>query len=170
MTAVISACIKNTLIKIGEFLCSHFNIEDGINYAFQHIMLFYFKKGKNTTEAQKHICAVCGEGVVTDPTCQKWFVKFRAGDFLLDDAPSKFISKLLLPEQKEHVAVASDLIQTTTNEADFLKKVITRSGWWAYSYDTETKTQLFPWKPWFSAPEEGVAKSQQDQDHVNCVF
>ena len=28
-----------------------------------------------------------GEGVVTDQTCQKWFAKFRAGDFLLDDAP-----------------------------------------------------------------------------------
>ena len=28
-----------------------------------------------------------GEGAVTDGTCQKWFVKFRAGDFSLDDAP-----------------------------------------------------------------------------------
>ena len=28
-----------------------------------------------------------GEGAVTDWTCQKWFAKFRAGDFLLDDAP-----------------------------------------------------------------------------------
>ena len=29
-----------------------------------------------------------GEGAVTDRTCQKCFVKFRAGDFSLDDAPS----------------------------------------------------------------------------------
>ena len=29
-----------------------------------------------------------GEGAVTDQNCQKWFVKFRAGDFSLgDDAP-----------------------------------------------------------------------------------
>ena len=28
-----------------------------------------------------------GEGAVTDQTCQKWFAKFRAGDFSLDDAP-----------------------------------------------------------------------------------
>ena len=54
---------------------------------FQHIMLYYFKKGKNTTETQKKICAVYGEGVVTDWMCQKWFVKFCAGDFLLDNAP-----------------------------------------------------------------------------------
>ena len=50
-------------------------------------MLYYFKKGKNTTETQKKICAVYGEGAVTDRTYQKWFVKFSAGDFLLDDAP-----------------------------------------------------------------------------------
>ena len=28
-----------------------------------------------------------GEGAVTHRTCQKWFAKFRAGDFSLDDAP-----------------------------------------------------------------------------------
>ena len=28
-----------------------------------------------------------GEGAVTDQTCRKWFAKFCAGAFLLDDAP-----------------------------------------------------------------------------------
>ena len=37
---------------------------------FQHIMLCYFKKGKNVTEKQKKICAVYGDGAVTDPMCQ----------------------------------------------------------------------------------------------------
>ena len=50
-------------------------------------MLYYFKKGKTATETHKKICAVYGEGTVTDWTCQKWFVKCRAGDFSLDDAP-----------------------------------------------------------------------------------
>ena len=40
---------------------------------FWHIMLYYFKKGKNAT---KKICPVYGEAAVTDQTCQKWFVKF----------------------------------------------------------------------------------------------
>ena len=31
---------------------------------------------------QKKICAVYGEGAMTDRTRQKWFAKFRAGDFL----------------------------------------------------------------------------------------
>ena len=50
-------------------------------------MLYYFKKGKNTTETHKKICTVYGEGAVTDQTCQKWSAKFRGGDFLLDNAP-----------------------------------------------------------------------------------
>ena len=54
---------------------------------FQHIMLYCFKKGKNATETQEKICAVYGEGAVTNQMCQKWFAKFHAGDFLLDDAP-----------------------------------------------------------------------------------
>ena len=74
-------------IKIGEFLCSHFNIEDGRKQLFWRIMLYYLKKGKNATETQKKICAVYGEGAVADRTCQKWFAKFGAGGFLLDDAP-----------------------------------------------------------------------------------
>ena len=53
---------------------------------------------------------------------------------------AKFFLRLLLPEQKEHLdAVANDLTQTTTNEPDFLKKVITRDKLWAYGYDPETK-------------------------------
>ena len=36
---------------------------------------------------KKKICAVYGEGAVTDRMCQKWFVKFCAGDLSLDNAP-----------------------------------------------------------------------------------
>ena len=50
------------------------NREENMQH-FQHIML-YLKRYKNTTETQKKICAVDGEGAVTDQMCQKWFVKF----------------------------------------------------------------------------------------------
>ena len=36
---------------------------------------------------KKKICAVYEEDAVTDAMCQKWFAKFCAGDFSLDDAP-----------------------------------------------------------------------------------
>ena len=37
-------------------------------------------------QKKKKIFAVYGEVAVTDQTCQKWFVKFCARDFSLDDA------------------------------------------------------------------------------------
>ena len=46
-------------------------------------MLIISRKVK-TIEMHKKICAVYGEGAVTDQTCQKWFADFRAGDFSLD--------------------------------------------------------------------------------------
>ena len=47
-------------------MCSHFNIEDGRKYAtFLHIILYYFKTSKNSTEMQKKIYAVYREGAVT---------------------------------------------------------------------------------------------------------
>ena len=63
--------LKAKLLKIDEFLCNHFNIEGEKNKQhIQHIMLYYFTKDKNATEMQKKICAVYGEGAVTDQTCQ----------------------------------------------------------------------------------------------------
>ena len=50
-------------------------------------MLYYFKKGKVQLKCKNKICALCGDGAVTDRMCRKWFVKFLAGDFPLDDAP-----------------------------------------------------------------------------------
>ena len=43
---------------------------------FRGIMFYYFKKGKNATEMQKKICAVYGEGAVTDWACKKWIAMF----------------------------------------------------------------------------------------------
>ena len=86
-------------------MCSHFNIEGGRNTQhFRYIMLYYLKKGKNTTEMQKEICAVYGKGAVTDRTYQKWFVMFHAGEFSLDDAP----------QSGRPGEVDSDQIQTLT--------------------------------------------------------
>ena len=53
---------------------------------FWHIVFYYFKKGKNAIEMQKK-CAVYEEDAVTDLKRQKWFVKFHAGDFSLDNVP-----------------------------------------------------------------------------------
>ena len=70
---------------------------------FWHIMLYYFKKGKNETKTQKMRTAY-GDGAMADQTCQKWFTKFCAGDFLPDDAP----------QSGRPVEVGSDQIETLT--------------------------------------------------------
>ena len=71
---------------------------------------------------------------------------------------AKFTTQLLLTEHQEHhAAVANDLIQTVTNDPDFLRKVITRDESWVYGYDLKTKDQSSTQVSWFSTPEEGTA-------------
>ena len=66
VTAVISVCIFKKLIKIREYLCSHLNIEDGEKNIFGILYFIISRKVKNTTETQKKICVLFGEGAVTD--------------------------------------------------------------------------------------------------------
>ncbi|XP_076765043.1 histone-lysine N-methyltransferase SETMAR-like [Xylocopa sonorina] len=49
------------------------------------IMLFFFRKGKNATQAANKICAVYGEDAVAERTMRKWFPRFKAGNFDLED-------------------------------------------------------------------------------------
>ena len=52
---------------------------------FQCITPYYFRKAKTQLKCDnnKNICAVCGEGAVTDRTCHKWFAKpLGTGDIL----------------------------------------------------------------------------------------
>ena len=72
MSAVISVCITKN-IKIGEFSVPILILKMEEDTRFWHSILYYFKKGKNTTEMQNKICEVNGEGAVTYQTCQKWF-------------------------------------------------------------------------------------------------
>ena len=43
------------------------------------------RKVKTQLKRKKKICAVCGEGAVTDRTCPKWFVKFLGTIDILDE-------------------------------------------------------------------------------------
>jgi len=52
---------------------------------FSVFRLFYFRKGKNTTQTRKKICAVYGESAVSEHVCQNWFAKFRADDTTCED-------------------------------------------------------------------------------------
>ena len=56
------------LTKIGEFLCSHFNSEDGRKYAtFFGLLCFILSRNvKTQLKHKKDLCRVYGEGAVTE--------------------------------------------------------------------------------------------------------
>ena len=75
------------IIKICEFLYSHFNIEDGSKK--QHFGILHStisRKIKTQLKPQKAFFTVYEEGAVTDQMFQKWFAVFCAGGFLMDNA------------------------------------------------------------------------------------
>ena len=88
VTTIISAYIFKSLSKLVNLYVAILNIEDGRKKQhFWHIVHYYFRKGKTTTAMQKDICAMYGDDAVTNRTFQRWFAKFHAGDFSLDDTP-----------------------------------------------------------------------------------
>ena len=41
------------------------------NLHYQHILVFYFKKGKNTSQAFNKVCSVYRKGTILKHSCQK---------------------------------------------------------------------------------------------------
>ena len=53
---------------------------------FRHIIYFFFRKGLKPVEAQREICAVYGDSVISYDTCERWFARFRYGNQSLVDS------------------------------------------------------------------------------------
>lgn len=51
---------------------------------FRHLMLFHFRKGKNAVQITKKVC-VYGGNAVAESTVRKWFVRFKIGNFGLEN-------------------------------------------------------------------------------------
>ena len=68
----------------------------------------------------KKICAVYGEGAVTEQTCRKWFAKFRAGDFSLDDA-LWLGSPVVVDSDQTETLIENNQCYTMQERADILK-------------------------------------------------
>ena len=54
---------------------------------FRHILLYYFRKGKNAVQVRQNLYDVYSVKSLTERQCQNWFARFCSGDFLLKDAP-----------------------------------------------------------------------------------
>ena len=98
---VISVCIKK--IKIGEFCVAILILKmEKIYHIFDILCFIISRKVETQLKCKENIYAVYGEGAMADQTCQKWFLKFHAGDFSLDN----------VPQSGRPVEVDSDQIET----------------------------------------------------------
>ena len=86
-----------------------------------HITLYFFKKGKMQLKCKKKICAVYGEGAVTDQMYQKWFVKFRVGDFSLDDDAPWLCGPVEVDSDQIETLIESIQCYTTQEITNILK-------------------------------------------------
>ena len=53
----------------------------------RHILLYYFRKGKNAVQVRQKLYDVYGVKSLTERQCPNWFARFLSGDFHLKDAP-----------------------------------------------------------------------------------
>ena len=63
---------------------------------------------------------MCGEGAVTDGTCQKWFAKFHAGDFSLDNT-SRSGRPVEIDSDQIETLIENSQCSTIQEIADILK-------------------------------------------------
>ena len=55
---------------------------------------------------------------------------------------AKFVSRVVIPEQKEHrLTVSQEPIDRAGNDENFLPSIIAGDETWVYGYDPETKHQ-----------------------------
>ena len=89
-----------------------------------------------------------GEGALTDGMCQKWFVKFHAGDFSLDDAPQSDRPVETDGDQIETL-IENNQHSTTRERADILKtsnsmKLFSENEKCVFYFMEKTKQTFWP--------------------------
>ena len=84
------------------------------------VLLHYFNMKKTAAESHRTFVEVYGEHALADRTCQKWFARFKSGDFGLDDEERPGQSKKF--EDEELVALLDeDCCQTQKELAGSLE-------------------------------------------------
>lgn len=87
---------------------------------FRHILLYYFRKGKNARQACAKLRQVYGDNTLQERQCQRWFTKFRAGDFDLNDTPRSG-RPIEVDDDKIKALIESNQRYTTREIAEILK-------------------------------------------------
>ena len=71
------------------------------------------------TEMQENICAVYGKGTETNEMCQKWFTKFHAGGFLVEN-PARSGRPVKVNSDQIETLIENNQCYTTWEIADIL--------------------------------------------------
>jgi len=95
-----------------------FTFEEDIK---RHLQQFFDKKDKKFYERGiMKICAVCGKDAVKERVCQKWFPKFRSGNFSIQDAP-RLGRPVEIDQDKVKTLIDTNKRYTTREIADVLQ-------------------------------------------------
>lgn len=54
---------------------------------FRHSLLYEFQLGHKASMAHRNLCVIFGIGCPSERTCERWFSRFKSGDFSLEDEP-----------------------------------------------------------------------------------
>ena len=86
-------------------------------------------------------------------------------DLIMHQVSAKLVSHLLTEDQQfQQLAIASDLFQSTSNDPEFMKLIITGDVSWIYGYD---KQQLSQWK---SPSSPRPKKTRQVRSKINVML
>ena len=139
---------------MGEFLCRHFNIEDGRKKKqhFGHLMLYYFKKGKNATEMQKKdLCSIwrrcCDWWNVSKVVCEVSCWRSLAGRCSTVGYPNQ-IETLIENNQRYTMWKIADILKisksSTENHLHQLGYVNHFDVWLPHKLSKKTFLTIFP--------------------------
>ena len=116
-------------------------IEENVQH-FWPVMVYFFRKGRNTTEIKKKkkICAECGEGAATDQMCQSGLRSFvlrcstvggRPAE--IDSNPAEILRAIsILPRGKQLTSSKhpiNDVIGTNENCVFYVMEKTKRTFW-----------------------------------------
>ena len=86
---------------------------------FRHILLYYFQKDKNASQARKKSCAVYGNEALKERQCKNWFAKFRSANFSLKN-DQRSGRPVEVDETRIKAIIDSDRHSTTSEVAEKL--------------------------------------------------
>lgn len=92
-----------------------------------------------------------------------------ANELKMSRVCAKFVPRILTEEQTENrLRIASDLLQTSTEDPSFLSKIVTGDETWIFGYDPETKVQSSQWITPKRSPIPKKARMQKS--NIKCML